>query len=771
MGRMSLRATIRAPVRYGDDVVDPKNAALYKSIRASREENNDRRGSPSPLPFAHRRPSSPKPTSTPFDPTLPPAAFPSLPFGPKPAQQPAEQFAEHEGEANQSDEDVDESDDPLNLLPWNQLENLRSSNSEHNVTYVTNMENTAPSPKNGTRVFEDSDLEEPIDDSENLGAKIINPVWSDIHPAIQLEIVQNIKKEANCKQLLDKLDLTDEDVSKYKAYLSTRVQQDRRENLRLAEMRFIQLQHLLAFDNSDIKNHKVPLQLVLRQVSKKAQDSLKDTISGSVHVNLSFAGEWGHGMVELQESVEHEHDEPEIFQWKEDLTGKCEIELQQISNRTRYSSPPDTRAETTWTRELKGEKGPGGVQYVNPRDLYLQDPETNVPVHRSNALSRGHPSNWRPPSDRGLERVSPSFRAFVRPPQQSPKGEPLSFSPDKINDSNGGLRLEVSAGGRAVVRHRIINKGIPYEHALPSIEQTESLEQTETIPEYVQTTPSRAPARHEEMIDEPVGDGTSSMTFPYVSAALEKPSPPTTKVPLMRVLAPSWKVFAMDHTIAQRRFEAAINEAHLESIQAQNEKNAMSAVRYAPLIEGTPVYGCSKIGGDGDTRICYSPRISHSRLVGSAGDTEGENHFRNFSPMLTGSPYAPHSESQNKLDDFFLETGESFPPLNPVEDGEPLDESWLSEWRCTCGLDSELGLSDHHEPSDCLDLEAKETTSSVAGTEHEPGDKTHVYEESQTEELTDDQEKQVVRGSKIEDSEGVDGGDGVLDEVILIQIY
>ncbi|KAJ5247530.1 hypothetical protein N7468_002513 [Penicillium chermesinum] len=755
MGRMSLRATIRAPVRYGDDVVDPKNAALYKSIRASREENNDRRGSPSPLPFAHRRPSSPKPTSTPFDPTLPPAAFPSLPFGPKPAQQPAEQFAEHEGEANQSDEDVDESDDPLNLLPWNQLENLRSSNSEHNVTYVTNMENTAPSPKNGTRVFEDSDLEEPIDDSENLGAKI----------------VQNIKKEANCKQLLDKLDLTDEDVSKYKAYLSTRVQQDRRENLRLAEMRFIQLQHLLAFDNSDIKNHKVPLQLVLRQVSKKAQDSLKDTISGSVHVNLcqsvdvlvarqfllrrglskAFAGEWGHGMVELQESVEHEHDEPEIFQWKEDLTGKCEIELQQISNRTRYSSPPDTRAETTWTRELKGEKGPGGVQYVNPRDLYLQDPETNVPVHRSNALSRGHPSNWRPPSDRGLERVSPSFRAFVRPPQQSPKGEPLSFSPDKINDSNGGLRLEVSAGGRAVVRHRIINKGIPYEHALPSIEQTESLEQTETIPEYVQTTPSRAPARHEEMIDEPVGDGTSSMTFPYVSAALEKPSPPTTKVPLMRVLAPSWKVFAMDHTIAQRRFEAAINEAHLESIQAREKAREAREAREA----------------ENETRTQNLPHVN--RMAARSMSPQCAENEKNamsavrYAPLIEGTP--------NKLDDFFLETGESFPPLNPVEDGEPLDESWLSEWRCTCGLDSELGLSDHHEPSDCLDLEAKETTSSVAGTEHEPGDKTHVYEESQTEELTDDQEKQVVRGSKIEDSEGVDGGDGVLDEVILIQIY
>lgn len=164
---MKLRSTIRAPVRFGEAEVDPMDSALYNSIRASREKAAKKPKSVQPVVSnTIHRPVPAAPSSVSFDPTLPPAVFPSLKFGQRPV--------ESSDATSITDWSVNsELDDPVASLPLDQLDNYVVSNNESNPVYVKNMEIFASLPGDDSGcMFEDSDLDEPMDASEALGAKV-----------------------------------------------------------------------------------------------------------------------------------------------------------------------------------------------------------------------------------------------------------------------------------------------------------------------------------------------------------------------------------------------------------------------------------------------------------------------------------------------------------------------------------------------------------------------------------------------------------------------
>lgn len=165
--RMRLRSTIRAPARFGEAEVDPMDSALYHSIRAAREKATKKPKSVQPVVSnKFHRPVPAKPSSVPFDPTLPSVAFPSLGFGQRPVESPDATCI--------TDWSVNSKpDDPIASLPLGQLDNYVASNNESNPVYVKNMEIFASlSGDDSARMFEDSDLDEPRDASEVLGAKV-----------------------------------------------------------------------------------------------------------------------------------------------------------------------------------------------------------------------------------------------------------------------------------------------------------------------------------------------------------------------------------------------------------------------------------------------------------------------------------------------------------------------------------------------------------------------------------------------------------------------
>ncbi|KAJ5752857.1 hypothetical protein N7520_009774 [Penicillium odoratum] len=346
--RMKLRATIRAPSRYGESNEESPTAVLLQSMRRARGESTLIQNPDGSTRLFQRKPNIE------FDPNLPPAAFPTVdlnrPTGSMKVILKKSPNRRVDKSPSKTGRNVNfslvpgDDDYEMENVSLNDMENYAASNTMLNPVYVKNMEVMTGKSKCGDTeecadpVFEDSDLDEPDDTSVILGKKIPNPTWADIMPALQVEIIENMfKAGSSWSHICAKLDLQKGERNKFREFLKTRNQQFRRENLHLAKMRDNQLHALMQIDNSNIKTNDVPHQLVLRRLTEQAtydimSDRLPDLLMCQAadilaarqylrrrSLSQNLAGEWDHSLVVLRQPDDENSLEPEQFKWKENL--------------------------------------------------------------------------------------------------------------------------------------------------------------------------------------------------------------------------------------------------------------------------------------------------------------------------------------------------------------------------------------------------------------------------------------------------------------------
>lgn len=508
-----------------------------------------------------------------------------------------------------------------------------------------------------------------------------------------MEIVQNIKQTSNFQKYIAKLDLVDEDARKFRVYARSRDKQIRRENTHLAKMRNSQLQHLLSFDNSDdIKCHSVPHQLVLRRSTRNTLKVLRDSFSESHDLLMcqaadvlaarqflnrrglpkSFAGDWSHGMVELQQQDEDETNiyAPEVFKWKEDLIAKCEAERAQLCTRTRYSGIPPARANDPRTRGFHKYRGPAEGTFVNPQDLCLRN-DSNERQHerrryyptRSAAIPNSYGTN--------SAHVHQKFRSFSKGASKS------SIRFQEAQDQSSGPEAP----------HRL-NQTVPYIHPLASAGTAVFQGQVETIREVLDDTPTRLPSNPMCTCSE-----RPALKFADISLTAKRQLPHEDPMPVTRLLVSKWPIFAIDHTIAQKRFQEAIEEARTEAMRARERER--------------------------DRREEEEERDEEMQKI-------------RRSPMRAGSLFTGHSallpvdvftrdESFPILDDFFTEHWSGFPRLkSAIENSggcDPLMEKVMGEWLNSDWIDERSNSATDSTNSGAFhEMERKEQTKQMEFT-------------------------------------------------------
>lgn len=186
----SLRRKIKPPARFGMSEADATTASLLQSMHKAREDSVEGPEEFAALPMpanrsgyrktAQLRPVDSAPVRESY-PEQPPAAFPSLteprPSNPGRGQTDRNGHLQDEvtnNEANERDEIG-----PQEWVPKGHIENYVASNSPLNPIYVKNMQIMAGSgdhDKKDLREFDDSDLDEPMDDSDKLNAIVSVPL-------------------------------------------------------------------------------------------------------------------------------------------------------------------------------------------------------------------------------------------------------------------------------------------------------------------------------------------------------------------------------------------------------------------------------------------------------------------------------------------------------------------------------------------------------------------------------------------------------------------
>lgn len=160
---MRLRDSIRVPVRYGENELDtPSQTSLRRGGGESSDEDYvESGGSSRPRPRKKR-----KQNTVPYDPTLPPAAFPSLERphpGPAPKTPGARPSVHSSLTSNQASGMGTQSlpfrrggpghadsfgPSQLESVPMDQLENYLASNNMDNPVYARNVELACNAPLN-----------------------------------------------------------------------------------------------------------------------------------------------------------------------------------------------------------------------------------------------------------------------------------------------------------------------------------------------------------------------------------------------------------------------------------------------------------------------------------------------------------------------------------------------------------------------------------------------------------------------------------------------
>ncbi|CDM28660.1 hypothetical protein DTO013E5_908 [Penicillium roqueforti] len=398
MSRMRLRDSIRAPVRYGEDEYEASRVSLRQGCDDSIDDSMELGETGKPRPQQGR-----KPNTVPFNPNLPPAAFPTLNI-PQPGRGSSVSAHNrgvggsrqnvHASEATsafRNDRSVPSPPSGNEELSMDDIDNHLASNNMDNPVYARNV-NLARMSVDAFPGSEDIDMDmatspdsddDPLPDATQVLLDTIpNPKWGDLHKAMQVEIIENIMKFHSWRRVCDLLGLGLVERRQLMINIGIRNKQIERENEILEKMRHKQRRALMRIDNSDLKLFKPPPQLVLKRITREAHQNLlvtgyTDLLMCQSHEFLKarqflhqhglprrYAGDWGDSLVVLRESGEHSH-EPDEFEWKENLrVTPPPDETEDIIN---PFMDPASRAKSQFIQSI----GMHGT--INPRDLIKRD--------------------------------------------------------------------------------------------------------------------------------------------------------------------------------------------------------------------------------------------------------------------------------------------------------------------------------------------------------------------------------------------------------------
>ncbi|KAJ5561633.1 hypothetical protein N7461_000394 [Penicillium sp. DV-2018c] len=389
MSSMKLRSKIRAPVRYGEDEEErSRRTSLRKSTDDTPDDTSELEVLGKPRSQKRRRTNT-----VPFNPNLPPAAFPTLD---RPEQKhDSTSITSSQRPANSHVSSPPSSTEaPMNDVPLNELENHFASNNMDNPVYARNMNNMAQTTRadiEDTAAMETSDSDEwttPPDAEQVLLDKIPNPEWNDLHPAMQVEIIENAMKHHDWRRICNMFGLGADERMDFMQVLDTRNKQIERENKRLETMRRKQRNALMGLDNSELRRFAPPPQLILKRITRQATRGLivtkyTDLLMCEAHEFLKarqflhqhglpreYAGNWGDSLVVLQDSVA-DSSGPDKFEWSEHI--RFSPPPKEIKNPLILPHDPIIDAKSRFIESA------GLAGTVNPKDL-VRPPDSPEPI-------------------------------------------------------------------------------------------------------------------------------------------------------------------------------------------------------------------------------------------------------------------------------------------------------------------------------------------------------------------------------------------------------
>ncbi|KAJ5161607.1 hypothetical protein N7492_006999 [Penicillium capsulatum] len=547
-GSMKLRSSIKPPMRFGEVESESMTATLLQSMRQARENSSGNSQGLVELAtekVVRQRPPKRKPQSVPFNPNHPPAVFPSF-------TEPQPRIPETATRANasrQSPNPVEGKDSHFelaiveNAVSLGEMENYAASNTPANPIYVENMKTMARCGQKSQDPlcdWTDSDLDEPI-------AKISGPAWSDIHPALQIEIMDNLLKEDGWKKACSKLGLNADDRKKLMADIDTRNKQVQREDQRLEGMRRKQLHSLMRMDDSDIKRNHGPRRFVLRRISRstirrivssQSTDLLmcaaSDVLAARQYLHRqsldgNLAGDWGQGLAVLRQPEDDGLD-PERFESRDNLSPSPKFpELGSLPVRKEV----DTNAKRDFIL------GIGRRNAVNPVDLTRRSDETS-PVRDWGAQFPLMQEEWN----------------LIPQASESSQENEMRKCSSGMGGMSGMLSLEVGAHRVAQIR-AWGESGARMHIPQPSSPLTEPVD-----------TPSKV---H-------FGPKTKAETHAEVPLALKHKRPK----PVTRSLGGVWSMDVLNPAASQARFTSKINAAKFEvdeqKLRAEMEERSVASM-------------------------------------------------------------------------------------------------------------------------------------------------------------------------------------------------
>ncbi|CAG8282430.1 unnamed protein product [Penicillium nalgiovense] len=537
MSGMRLRDSIRAPQRYGEDEYEtPSRISLRHGYDDSFDDSMELGESGRPRPQKRRRINT-----VPFNPNLPPAAFPSL-SRPQPGRD-STTSAQNRGDGD-TQQNMQGSQVALDLhgdgsttagplppsgmegVPIYHFENHLASNNMDNPVYARNVNMARMSGMNAALGSEDMDTSPDSDDdplpdaTQVLLDTIPNPKWKDLHKAMQVEIVENTMRHHSWRRVCDLLDLGPDDRKQLTEVISIRNKQIHRENKRLEGMRRKQRKVLMRIDNSKLKRFKPPPQLVLKRIARETNRSLvltkyTDLLMCQAHEVLKarqylhqhglprrYAGDWGDRLVVLRES-ENSH-EPDRFEWKEN----------------RRFTPPPNEMETPIDAVMD--------ETSSTKSTFIQSIGTNGTMNPKDLFRRN--TDQGPIMDWG--------KYYERNPD-------LSW--DTTKPRLGGM-VKVNVGPHNAAQVQQYKQAGATPQGLSS--QVQGTAMTESpLPEFPPETPSKGPRN----------GGITQPVF-------KKPARP-----FSRVLTGNWPLAESNPSESHFKYQRSIQQAKLERVEAEAE--------------------------------------------------------------------------------------------------------------------------------------------------------------------------------------------------------
>ncbi|KXG49089.1 uncharacterized protein PGRI_029590 [Penicillium griseofulvum] len=543
MSSMKLRDSIRAPVRYGDDDDEtPSRISRRHGQDGFFDDSVELGESGRPRPQKRYRPNT-----VPFNPNLPPAAFPSL-SRPHPGRD-STTSAQNAGVENSqqniqikdfafdsrnelsssslSSSTISSSKPEIEGIPMDQLENHLASNNMDNPVYARNVKmarktrtGAAPSSE-GMATSQNSDDESLPDATQVLLDAMPNPKWEDLHPAMRVEIIENTMRYHSWRRVCELLGLGPQERLQLQFLISIRNKHIERENKRLEEMRRKQRKALTRIDNSDLKLFQPPPQLVLKRITRETNRKLvltkyTDLLMCQAHDVLKarqylhqhglprrYAGEWGDSLVVMRES-EGNSQEPDKFEWKDDL--RFTPPADEMGTATNPISDPVSDAKSEFIQNI----GLHGT--MNPNDLVRRSTDPDPII------------NW----DKYYER-KPDLSWDVTKPRL------------------GGM-IKVNVGSQKAAKIEQYEKTGVRPQGLTPLKQVNSITES-SPPESPQETPSKKPRNASD-----------------AQSISQKPARP-----FSRVLAEYWPSVGPSHSASHIRYQRRIQEARLEKVEAEAE--------------------------------------------------------------------------------------------------------------------------------------------------------------------------------------------------------